>query len=72
MIVRDAVCVDTEVGTNGNLLLLCEIKIIGGKGAGGSEGGQKWVVKVPRPSQNIFYNLFCDTFRQEFVQFAFG
>ena len=26
------------------------------------------MVKVPRPSQNIFYNLFCDTFRQEFVQ----
>ena len=26
------------------------------------------MVKVPRPWQNIFYNLFRDTFRQEFVQ----
>ena len=26
------------------------------------------MVKVPRPSQKIFYNLFLDTFRQEFVQ----
>ena len=68
MIVRDAVCVDTEVGTNGNLLLMCEIKIIGGKAGGGSEGGQKWMLKVPCPSQKIFYNLLRDTFSQEFLQ----
>ena len=61
-----AVCVSTEVG-----ILLGKIKIIGvlfsGGKAGGGSGGQKWMVKVPRPSQKISYNLFRDTFCQEFV-----